>query len=318
MSSPAGRCGFVLGPADAGVDLEGYPSLHNHKWYAATKAVCCCRESWAESDAGRCWWHAEVEEKSRSGPWPSDRRLDGAFLVEADFKGSDFSGADLGDADLSDTTLDGADLFKIECANLEIEDVSEVSVTSRTRISRRIPVRSGFRHRPTVPDGSSEHWDGRARGYERLRKVFREKGLDEHHRTLYSYQRRARAKEALRSRRPVQWIGNYLSRALTGHGVRVSRVLLWTALVLLAPWYWYGLVEGWTGDSLRGGPLYYSVVTFVTSPPHPIPAVDGTVDLFPFAVDRGSLIRAVVLFQTYAGTALIVLLGYVLGNRDPM
>jgi len=116
----------------------------------------------------------------------------------------------------------------------------------------------------------------------------------------------------------VQWIGNYLSRALTGHGVRVSRVLLWTALVLLAPWYWYGLVEGWTGDSLRGGPLYYSVVTFVTSPPHPIPAVDGTVDLFPFAVDRGSLIRAVVLFQTYAGTALIVLLGYVLGNRDPM
>ena len=275
--------------------------------------------SWAESDTGRCWWHATVEGKWDLGlPESSaDRRLDGAFLVEADLFDADLSGANLRRADLSGADLDGADLFKIECANLDIEDVSEVSVTSRTRISRRIPLRSGFRHRPFRGESPS-HWDGRARGYEKLRKVFREKGLDEHHRTLYAYQRRARAKEALRSRRPVQWLGNYFSRILTGHGVRVSRVFLWTALVLLAPWYWYGLVEGWTGDSLQGGPLYYSVVTFVTAPPGPLPEAGGRVDLFLTAVDRGTLSRAVVLIQTYAGTALIVLLGYVLGNRDPM
>jgi hypothetical protein len=205
----------------------------------------------------------------------------------------------------------------VDCAGLEIEDASEVRVSSRTQVGSGVPLRSGFRHRPFGFD-NAPYWDTRARGYERLRKVFQEKGLDAHHRTLYSYQRRARAKEALRARQPIQWLGNYLSRILTGHGVRVSRVLFWTGLVLLAPWYWYGLVEGWTGESLAGGPLYYSVVTFVTAPPHPIPAVEGSVDLFPFAVDRGSLTRAVVLFQTYAGTALIVLLGYVLGNRDPI
>lgn len=324
MSAPAGRCGFVLDPEDAGVDLEdsGYDDLDD--WYENNEAVCCCRESWAGSDTGRCRWHATVEGKADLDlpEWSADRRLDGAFLVEADLPWADLSGADIPSADLHETDLSeadlrGADLSKVDCAGLEIEDAGEVRVSSRTRVGSGVPLRSGFRHRP-FEFGNAPYWDARARGYERLRKVFQEKGLDGHHRTLYSYQRRARAKEALRTGRVVQWLGNYLSRALTGHGVRVSRVFLWTAVVLLGPWYWYGLVEGWAGEPLQGGPLYYSVVTFVTAPPHPMPAVEGSVDLFPFAVDRGSLTRAVVLFQTYAGTALIVLLGYVLGNRDPI
>ena len=329
MSVPAGRCGFVLDPEGAGVDLEEFPIIRDlDDWYGHTEAVCCCRESWARSDAGRCRWHATVEGKADLPDSSTDRRLDSAFLVEADlrnadlsganFPWADLSGADLPDADLSGADLRNANLSKVDCAGLEIEDAGEIRVSSRTRVGSAVPLRSGFRHRPFRFDkfDTAPYWDRRARGYERLRTVFQEKGLDEHHRTLYSYQRRARAKEALRARQPIQWLGNYLSRALTGHGVRVSRVFLWTAVVLLAPWYWYGLVEGWAGEPLRSGPLYYSVVTFVTAPPHPMPAVEGSVDLFPFAVDRGSLTRAVVLFQTYAGTALIVLLGYVLGNRD--
>jgi hypothetical protein len=75
------------------------------------------------------------------------------------------------------------------------------------------------------------------------------------------------------------------------------------------PLVWYGRVEGGADASLEGGPLYYSIVTFVTSPPHPPPELGGT---------RGLLTQFITLAQTYVGTALIILLGYVLGNRDPL
>jgi uncharacterized protein YjbI with pentapeptide repeats len=98
MSAPAGRCGFVLDSADAGADLEEITVIdYLDEWYEWTEAVCCCRKSWAASDAGRCRWHATVEGKSGldSPELPADRRLDGAFLVEADLGRADLSGADL-------------------------------------------------------------------------------------------------------------------------------------------------------------------------------------------------------------------------------
>lgn len=255
--------------------------------------------------------------------------LSGADLQSVDLSraklwNADLSGANLPHADLSEANLRSTNLFKIDVNSLQIDDIGDVTVDSRTKVSSRIPLRSGFRHVSSllVEDldvrWQATMWDGRARGYERLRRIFQEKGLDDHHRKLYSYQRRARAKEALRTGRFIQWIGNYLSRILTGHGVRITRVLLWTAVVILVPWYWYGLVEGWANESLDGGPLYYSIVTFVTSPPHPIPDTQGSTDLLLTTVDRQSLNQAIVLFQTYVGTVLIILLGYVLGNRDPI
>ena len=267
----------------------------------------------------------------------SGAHLGHANLSSANVRGADLSSANLSDADLSDANLRHADLsganlgdanlLRIDVKSLQIDDVDDVVVTSRTKIDSSLPLHTGFRHRPIRSSRPSRDsfrpllsprslWDGRARGYEQLRKVFQEKGLDDHHRKLYSYQRRARAKEALRSGRVGQWLGNYFSRLLTGHGVSVTRVLFWTALVIVVPWYWYGLVEGWTDEPLEGGPLYYSIVTFVTSPPHPIPEVEGSTDLLLTTVDRQQLNEFVVLFQTYAGTALIILLGYVLGNRD--
>lgn len=83
-------------------------------------------------------------------------------------------------------------------------------------------------------------------------------------------------------------------------------VVGWTAAILAVTTVVYALgpapSEGWDG-----GALYYSVVTFVTSPPHPPPTAEG----LPTGV-----IRTVVLLETYLGTALIILLGYVLSNRD--
>lgn len=247
----------------------------------------------------------------------SGANLSGANLLDTDLSYTDLSAADLTRANLSGADLRGANLFKIIVDSLQIETAKDVLVDSRTKISSSIPLRTGFRHRQSSSLISrSPGWDARARGYEQLRNVFKESGLDDHHRRLYSYQRRARAKQAIRSMRLVQWGGNYLSRMLTGYGVYVTRVLFWTAVVILVPWYWYTLVNGWTSEPIEGGPLYYSIVTFVTSPPHPIPEVEGTVSVLLATLERQSLNQAIVLFQTYAGTVLIILLGYVLGNRD--
>jgi hypothetical protein len=100
------------------------------------------------------------------------------------------------------------------------------------------------------------------------------------------------------------WIGGVLSRLLTGYGTRPTFVLGWTGLILVLTTAWFEL--GPVPSGLEGGPLYYSVVTFVTSPPHPIQEVG----------EVGMITEIIVLLETYIGTTLIVLLGYVLGNRE--
>jgi hypothetical protein len=100
------------------------------------------------------------------------------------------------------------------------------------------------------------------------------------------------------------WIGGVLSRLLTGYGTRPTFVLGWTGLILILTTAWFEL--GPVPSGLEGGPLYYSVVTFVTSPPHPIQEVG----------EVGMITEIIVLLETYIGTTLTVLLGYVLGNRE--
>ena len=244
----------------------------------------------------------------------SEAALGYADLSEAALRDADLSEAALGYADLSEADIRAANLLKVDVASIQVDDHDEVTVNSRTKIGKKRPFGTGF-FRGTRSD-SPDIWDQRARGYEQLRKVFQTKGLDTHHRKLYSYQRRARAKEAIKSNKIGQWIANLLSRLLTGHGVSVTRVLFWTLVVILLPWIWYGLVGNWTNEPIEGGPLYYSIVTFVTAPPHPLPELQESADLGLTSVNLQTLSDAIVLFQTYAGTALIVLLGYVLGNRD--
>ncbi|ERG91588.1 MAG: hypothetical protein J07HQW1_01622 [Haloquadratum walsbyi J07HQW1] len=57
------------------------------------------------------------------------------------------------------------------------------------------------------------------------------------------------------------------------------------------------------GDLSMGRSLYYSIVTFTTSPP-------AEPDL------TGQILGVVEGFETFAGTAAIVFLGYVLGTRE--
>ncbi len=98
-------------------------------------------------------------------------------------------------------------------------------------------------------------------------------------------------------------VGGTLSRYLTGYGTRPLYVLLWTAGIVLLTTALFALGPAPPDGGWQGGPLYYSVVTFVTAPPHPPKAV-------------WTVTQAAVLLETYLGTALIVLLGYVLGTRE--
>jgi hypothetical protein len=73
-----------------------------------------------------------------------------------------------------------------------------------------------------------------------------------------------------------------------------SMLLLYLASAVI---YWQ------VGDLSMGRSLYYSIVTFTTSPP-------AEPDL------TGQILGVVEGFETFAGTAAIVFLGYVLGTRE--
>ncbi|AXG06034.1 pentapeptide repeat-containing protein [Haloplanus rubicundus] len=260
---------------------------------------------------------AQLEGAELRGADFSDADLSGAILPNASLSdprlsNADLTGADLHGADFSNADLSGVNIRRIAVDDIRLDDIDSVVVNSDTSVSTYVPLRSGFRHSPVR--SNSQLWDSRAQGYEKLRRVFKLKGLDGHHRRLYSYQRRARAKEALRRKRLGQWLGNNLSRVLTGHGVLISRVLIWTALFVIGPTLWYTQLPR---QSIEAGALYYSIVTFVTAPPHPILNLQGTTQVI-LPISRQSLTQGIVLLQTYAGTVLIILLGYVLGNRDPI
>lgn len=262
--------------------------------------------------------------------WLNSSNFEGADLSGANFESASLRGTNFKGANMSKTNLRSSYLQKANFEDIKIDDPSNVHVNSKTDITYSVRsvlnifkdfklqhlYWSGFRHSP-IFSRYTWRWDRRARGYERLRQVFRIKSLEKQQRTLHSYQRRARAKEALRDYRIVGWFGNYLSRFLTGHGVNVFRVLLWSLLILIIPGYWYSLIDTVANESLVGGPFYYSVVTFVTAPPTPLPEnIPGSVELVGHSISRDAISRWVVLLQTYIGTVLIVLLGYVLGNRD--
>ena len=249
-----------------------------------------------------------------------DAFLRGAEFPKADLPNAEFPDASLWDADLSDADLSGVNLSG---ADLRGVDMTGTTANQGTTVGRMCTELS-----------SPEEYDQLAQGYHELKEALSEEGLSQRARQARALEQQARTAEAWerfkhqsseRVRQlptpdePGQWlsspwpspeirtqfftaVGGTLSRGLTGYGTRPLYVLVWTAVIVLVTTALFAFGPtpdgGWTG-----GPLYYSIVTFVTAPPHPPKQV-------------GALTRAVVLLETYLGTALIVLLGYVLGTRE--
>lgn len=306
---------------------------------------CCYRETW--NDRERCIWHAEVvgseksfpeleaqresyenrelirevsdsrpvellhqvqlprgknmlfEEMNRCSLFAAnfaDSTLEMAEFKESRLTTADFSNAELAEADFSNAILYRADLSganlrgaQLSGADLRKTTLSNIQVDQATRCGRQRMAEKDVR--------GAEDWAAMARSYHNLKTAFGGQGLVGKARKHYRLEREARGREA-RANGGVDgytaYIGSLLSRYMTGYGVGPLRVLLFAGqLFLLATIvYWdAGISNFW----------YYSAITFIGTPPEP---------------PISPIVKLVVVVESFLGTALTVLLGYVLGNRE--
>lgn len=125
---PEGRCGFVLDPDSAGVEIDQFWGIRNmDDWYADTCGACCLRPIWGTS--GRCIWHAEVENKptrelveSRTG---NAENFAGSFLHNSAINGEiSFESCSLHSANLVDAELEHVNLKNADLTNSNLKEVS--------------------------------------------------------------------------------------------------------------------------------------------------------------------------------------------------
>jgi hypothetical protein len=198
-------------------------------------------------------------------------------LTNTRFNYVDFASLDFGGAD-----MDGIDLREA--------DISGISVDGTTNCERL-----NEEHRR-----NKQAWDATARSYHQLKKVFSEHGLVAKARNLHVQERRARSFEvkAANGWTDSQYIRSFVSRVFTGYGVEVRNITVWMCLLFVFSTLWYTTtgVEDTIADNVS-----YSVLAFTVAPP---------------SIPSGIATKIVMMVETFFGTLSIVLLGYVLGNRE--
>ena len=230
----------------------------------------CCRRSY-RVPRRRAWLRRPVGGEP-AGCRPLEGGLEGTDLSEADLCGSHLTDVDLVDITLSQGTQITALRARIE------QELSDRSISTK------------------------ELEDVIARSNHELRTAYSANGLISRAQHARVRERRARRKEALAeggllSQGTGAWVGSLLSRVFTGYGVQLT----WIAGVIAALYLASAGAYHFVGEMSVGRSLYYSVVTFTTSPPSPPPP---------------GLTSVVAGVETFAGTAAIVFLGYVLGTRE--
>lgn len=230
--------------------------------------------------------------------------LHGADLRGADLQGADLSGAHLQGADLSDADLSGADLSDahLHGANFSNTYMLEADLSGAV-LSRGTNIDASKKRTQAEAEAMNEkEYDKVARANHELRVAYSANGLIGRARTARVRERVARRKEAYAEkglRGKAAWLSSVFSHVFTGYGIRLRWVLLMMILLYFGSAFVYWEIGGMTSvDS-----LYYSVVTFTTSPPaQPEPT--------------GLVMRIVAGVETFAGTVAIIFLGYVLGTRE--
>ncbi|MFB6229133.1 MAG: pentapeptide repeat-containing protein, partial [Halobacteriales archaeon] len=235
----------------------------------------------------------------------SEARLRGADLSETNLSDADLSRADLTGADLFEARLRGTDLSRtdLRSANLSEASLAEVDLSGVT-LNRATQVEpepldtgKGSESGATESAEGAEKWDAVARLNHELKTAYSANGLVGQARDYRLKERKARRKEARSEGSVAGWteaVLSLLSFIFTGYGVRLWPVVtvMFTLSLGSAAWYWWVGVEN---------SLYYSIITFTTAPPPENPPA-GT--------------EFVSMVETFLGTLFIVLLGYVLANRE--
>lgn len=96
-----------------------------------------------------------------------------------------------------------------------------------------------------------------------------------------------------------RYLRSLFPRVFTGYGVQVGNLVIWMVVLFLFSTAVY--VNASVRDTLLGN-ISYSVLAFTVAPPPPGPKGVGT--------------QLMMMVETFLGTLSIVLLGYILGNRE--
>lgn len=216
-----------------------------------------------------------------------------ADLSDANLKTTDLTNANLRDADLTNTNLDGTILTD---ADLREATIQPAKLTVATKIGKQT--------RAEKAKPGPRGWDAIARAHHDFKLACNENGLIKKTRGQHFYERRARGYELklgtqLNPWVTADWLGSFLSRIFLGYGVRVRRLFAWMLTLFVASTLVFNSYDV-AGKTLVDN-LSYSVRGFTVAPP--------------FAPEP-LLPHGVMMIETFFGTLSIVLLGYVLSNRE--
>ncbi|USZ69411.1 pentapeptide repeat-containing protein [Halorussus salilacus] len=254
-------------------------------------------------------WDADLSNANLSKADLSDADLRDIDLSDANLSNSDLSDADLLDADLSNASLRGATLTG---ADIREADITGVSVTGATTCKRLF---EGYDGEISTEDsfipmrlrkwhfGSNfgpREWESTARAYHELKSILSDHGLVGQSRDIYVRERRARSLEAKADGGSLnlRYCGSLLSQLFTGYGVKVRNLLGWMVALFLFSTSIY-VIAGVEESLMRN--ISYSVLAFTVAPPK---------------IPSGTGVQFVMMIETFFGTLSIVLLGYILGNRE--
>jgi hypothetical protein len=235
-----------------------------------------------------------------------------ANLREADFSGANLFRADLSEAvlfvaDFSESILLMADFSRANLSSAKFLKTDLLGVNlSQTYLSRSTQIeievadlKQSYKESVVGDFEPTRMWGAIARTYHEIKTAYSGSGLVGRARKYYMGERWARRKEAKVDGGLTgysTWLASLVSRIVTGYGVQ----LRWPIGIMLALFlaatavYWYTGVEN---------SLYYSIVTFTAAPP----GLDPPPGLFA---------KVTAILETFLGTLLIVVLGYVLGARE--
>jgi hypothetical protein len=218
--------------------------------------------------------------------------MSGADLFDSDLSGANLSGSNLEMAGLIKTNFSGADIVDVT--------LSGVSLSRQTQIQFSLSElkKSAQSYGPGEDDPPAV-WDAVARMNHELKAAYSENGLISRARIYRVRERIARRREAKADgtrQGDLAWFGSLLSRVFTGYGVQIR----WIASVMMIL-YFISAAVYWSLGMGALESLYYSIITFTTSPPEP---------------PRGTVMQITAGIETFTGTLLTVFLGYVLGTRE--
>lgn len=255
----------------------------------------------------------------------ADSCLQYADLSNADLTNTNLTNVDLRDADLSGANLRGATFTGAILREATIEGVSMNGSTTchslaegygydADRSIKTRYIRQVFNTRPRwwpsvgSSDLDASQWDGTARAYHNLKSAFNDHGLVSKARHQHLRERGARRCETWAAGDKGGWLRSWIAWQLTGYGVSIRRILRNMGIVFGIATLAYLAVELIRPDHAINQEyanvpeiLYYSVITFTTTPP---------------VMPDSTGIKAIVMTEALLGTLLVVFLGYVLGTRQ--